>query len=135
MKKFLSMTLALIMILTAIMTMAPLSVLAEGDGAPASATPITPDTTWYDASKSSFDISTAAQWLGLAQLVAAETTAGEVTSGKTFNLKADIDLNPGWDASVTVEDREGVLYAVIPDAPVNVGGHINTFKGTLNGNG
>ena len=134
MKKILSMTLALLMVITAVITCAPVSAIAaDGD-----ATVIAPDTTWYDASKTSFDISTAAQWYGLAKLISEETTAGSVTSGKTFNLVADIDLNPGWNAAVTVTKKDdGKNYAALPAAPVNSANvaRLNTFAGTLNGNG
>ena len=134
MKKILSMTLALLMVITAIITCAPVSAIAaDGD-----ATVIAPDTTWYDASKTSFDISTAAQWYGLAKLISEETTAGSVTSGKTFNLVADIDLNPGWNAAVTVtrksDDKD---YATAPATPANAANVVRfeTFAGTINGNG
>ena len=49
----------------------------------------TVDTSWYDASKDTFEISTAAELAGLAKLV----NGGNNFSGKTIKLTADIDLN------------------------------------------
>ena len=49
----------------------------------------TVDTNWYDASKDTFEISTAAELAGLAKLV----NDGTNFSGKTIKLTADIDLN------------------------------------------
>ena len=125
MKKILSMTLALLMVITAIITCAPVSAIAaDGD-----ATVIAPDTTWYDASKTSFDISTAAQWYGLAKLISEETTAGSVTSGKTFNLVADIDLNPGWDAST----KKAPTVTEDNPSPYTWTLHSSSFNGTFDG--
>jgi hypothetical protein len=51
------------------------------------------DTSWFDSSKSSFTINTAAELAGLAELV----NSGTNFSGKTINLGADIDLlNLEW---------------------------------------
>lgn len=58
---------------------------------------ITADTSWYAADKTSFSISSASQLLGFAKLLQTGTTF----EGKTINLTADIDLNPGWVASAT----------------------------------
>ena len=49
----------------------------------------TVDTSWYDASKDTFEISTAAELAGLAKLV----NGGNNFSGKTIKLTADLDLN------------------------------------------
>ncbi|MBO5355402.1 MAG: right-handed parallel beta-helix repeat-containing protein [Clostridia bacterium] len=47
------------------------------------------DTTWYDASKDEFTLSTGAQLAGLAEIV----NAGDSFEKKTVKLDADIDLN------------------------------------------
>ena len=99
------------------------------------------DTSWYSADENEFDISTASQWYGLAKLIANETTAGSVTNGKTFNLTADIDLNPGFNADVStiIPDGQTSRKAVFPAAPAKeaagYSARFNYFAGTLNGNG
>ena len=49
---------------------------------------------------------------------------------QTLMLMNDIDLNPGWNADVTVGDT-----IVFPEAPAVVWTPINNFKGTFDGNG
>ena len=63
------------------------------------------------------------------ELLAAFEEHGDF-EGKTLKLTADIDLNPNWDASVTIGDT-----VVFPEAPATVWPEIATFKGTLDGNG
>ncbi|MBQ8849064.1 MAG: hypothetical protein IJ011_01870 [Clostridia bacterium] len=74
---------------------------------------------WYNASGSSFEITTPQQLLGFSQLLA----AGNNFSGQTVTLGADIDLNEGW----TVGD--GV--------PTNKWADVGAkkFAGTFDGNG
>ena len=55
----------------------------------------TADVTWYDASQTSFDISTPEQLAGLAQLV----NTGTSFSGVSLNLTADIWLNADNDST------------------------------------
>ena len=50
-------------------------------------------------------------------------------SGKTFKLTADIDLNPGWNAAVTVAND----VATFPTAPTYVWSQIDNFYGVLDG--
>lgn len=70
------------------------------------------DTAWYDATKSVFDLSTAEELAGLAQLV----NSGVNFYGKTVNLTEDINLaNKPW-------------------TPIGTGLQIN-FQGVFNGNG
>lgn len=89
----------------------------------------TADISWYDATESSFDISTPEQLAGVAQLMTNQTTNFE---GKTLNLTDDIWLNATGDstnnwtpiggyASATGEDT----YSSSPYA----------FRGTFKGNG
>ena len=85
-----------------------------------------PDTSWYSADKSVYYIYDANDLLGFANLAA----AGNNFAGKTVMLMANIDLNPGWDASVTIGDT-----VVFPNAPANVWPEIATFSGTIDGNG
>ena len=88
------------------------------------------DSTWYTGAEnkeSVYYIYDAADLLGFAQLG---------NSGATFNcavvkLMADIDLNPGWNASTNVTNK----IVSLPEAPVNTWNSIPTFKGTLDGNG
>ena len=51
-------------------------------------------------------------------------------SGKTIMLMADIDLNPGWSADVTIGNT-----VQFPSAPANVWPIVATFKGVFDGNG
>ena len=85
-----------------------------------------PDTGWYNADKSVYYIYDANDLLGFANLAA----AGNTFEGKTVMLMADIDLNEGWSADVTIGET-----VVFPSAPANVWPEISTFKGTLDGNG
>ena len=55
---------------------------------------------------------------------------GGTFEGKTIMLMNDIDLNPGWSAKVTIDDKVN-----FPSAPTNVWPVISEFKGTLDGNG
>lgn len=73
----------------------------------------TTDITWYDDSKNEFEISTAAQLAGLAQLVSGKKTFSE----KTIKLMADINLggHPWTPIGGTVPKKN--------------------FSGTFNGNG
>lgn len=136
MKRFLSALLAVFMIATLICVPA----FAEGEGAEATA--ITPDTSWYteNTSASTFYINDAADLLGWAELareyLADGTTKNpsrQLFQGKTIKLTADIDLNPGWDASVTVDpDTKEVT---LPSVPTNVFFGIVLFRGVFDGQG
>ena len=80
------------------------------------------DTTWYDASKTEFVLTTAGQLRGLAGLInaAADLDAAKaVTAGKTFKLGANIYLNPVSNSNVP-------YYYWTP---------MVTFDGTLDGQG
>ncbi len=76
------------------------------------------DTSWYNADKNSFEISTTAQLAGLSVLV----NSGTSFEGKTINLISDIDTY--GDASV-----EKARFFV------SIGSQANPFKGTFNGLG
>ena len=86
----------------------------------------TADITWYDASQTSFDISTPEQLAGVAQLVNNGTASFE---GKTLNLTADIWLNSTGDST----------YNWIPiggGSPSSEStGTGNSFRGNFNGHG
>ena len=101
------------------------------------AAPVSADTSWYDPSKSVFEISTAAELLGFVQLAATASAenpgADNYFAGKTFKLTADIDLNPGWSGRVDVGG--GRTAAVAPVVPDNVWTVIPSFSGTLDGQG
>ena len=83
MKKIISIILS-VMMLIGIMAAYPVS--AE------EATPITPDTSWYNDTDSEFVITTAAQLLGIASVVNGNSG---YFKNKTIKLGADIVLNEG----------------------------------------
>ena len=88
------------------------------------------DTSWYDKDATVLFIEDAADFLGLAEIYASE---GDKFAGKTIELTADIDLNPGWDATVTVDATTKAV--TLPAAPANVFGGITEFQGTFDGRG
>ena len=84
----------------------------------------------YDGTEKSNMIFTVSNAAGL--LYAAELSrSGVQFTGQTLKLTADIDLNPGWNAHVTVENGKGTL----PEAPGVVFPGFVTLSGTLDGNG
>lgn len=85
------------------------------------------DTSWYNASANTFEISTPEQLLGLSVLGQTETF-----EGKTIKLTADIDLNPNWDATTIVDSAANVTLA---DPANNKWTAIPMFKGTIDGQG
>ena len=105
MKKIIALVLALMMVLPMMMFTA-------------SADTITPDTSWYDASKTEFTITTVEQLYGLASL-----SANNSFAGKTIKLGADITVNEG-DASKWASQ-----------APAYVWSPIRSFAGTFDGQG
>ncbi|MBQ3638991.1 MAG: hypothetical protein II955_00535 [Clostridia bacterium] len=90
---------------------------------------ITPDTLWYEGheSDSEYILTTPAQVLGFVKL----GSEGNTFQEKTIKLGADIDLNPGWDATVSV--KGGV--ATYPTVPLNKWDMILQFSGILDGQG
>ena len=116
MKKFLSILLAL---LTLGFATAPVSAQSVWDG--------TADVTWYDASQTSFDLSTPEQLAGVAQLV----NSGTATfSGMTLNLTADIWLNSDNDSTNNWVPIGGSATATGEDQSAG-----NAFQGVFNGHG
>ena len=88
----------------------------------------TADVTWYNDSKSSFEISTAAELAGLAQLV----NGGNTFEGKTITLANDIVLNEG----VLKENGELNDNASNFKQWTSIGkGFYYQFKGSFDGNG
>lgn len=83
---------------------------------PASAAPLTADTSWYDSSKTEFEIGTAAQLMGIAAL-------NNSFAGKTIKLTADITVNEGQAASWANA------------APETSWSPIRAFAGTFDGQG
>ena len=90
------------------------------------------DTSWYseDDEDGIFFIEDAADFLGLAQIF---DETGDNFANKTIELTADIDLNPGWDATVTVDATTKAV--TLPATPANVFAGIKKFAGTLDGKG
>ena len=84
------------------------------------------DTSWYREDKNVYYIYDANDLLGFAKLAA----DGNSFSGKTVKLMADINLNPDWNADVTVGSK-----VIFPVLPVNTWPNIASFGGTLDGNG
>ena len=84
------------------------------------------DTSWYQADATEFQIATAEQLAGLAQLV----NAGITFEGKTIKLTADILLNDTKDWENWDENTEE-LNAWTPIGNSNA----NPFNGTLDGGG
>lgn len=86
----------------------------------------TADVSWYDATQSSYDISTPEQLAGVAQLVNNGTTTFD---GKTLNLTADIWLNSTGDSTNNwVPIGGGSPTSESPSTG-------NAFKGHFNGHG
>ncbi|MBR6332878.1 MAG: hypothetical protein IKR77_00600, partial [Bacteroidales bacterium] len=84
----------------------------------------TSDINWYDATQTSFDISTPEQLAGVAQLV----NDGTATfSGKTLNLTADIWLNSNGS---TVNNWVPIGGAATPTGEASDQG--NAFQGAFN---
>ena len=112
MKKILSIILSILMLTASFAVMAVPASAADA---------ITADSTWYDESKTTLVISDAADLLAFAAQIDAKNTF----VGKTVELAADVDLNPGWVASTT--------------APTNVWDitncGVNGFWGTFDGKG
>ena len=111
----------LLFVLLAVLTLgfaaAPLSAQTVWDG--------TADVTWYDASQTSFDISTPEQLAGLAQLV----NTGTSFSGVSLNLTNDIWLNSTGDSTNNWTPIGG--GSPTGESP-STG---NAFKGNFNGHG
>ena len=88
---------------------------------------LTPDTSWYSATATTFEISTPEQLMGLSVLAQEFDFANQ-----TIKLTADIDLNPAWDATTLVSSAGKVTLA---DPANNVWTSIPVFKGTFDGQG
>lgn len=66
------------------------------------------------------------------------SSSGKTYEGELITLMNDIDLNPGWDATVNVTDisADGKTYTVgLPTAPAVKWNPIKEFKGIFDGNG
>ncbi|MBE6590728.1 MAG: MBL fold metallo-hydrolase [Ruminococcaceae bacterium] len=113
MKKIISIVLALVMIV-------PMMCFSAS-----AAASITPDTSWYDASKSEFVIDSAADLYGFAQLA----NGGNTFAGKTVKLGADITINEGKASDwALAQDNDSFLeLELIRWTPIN--GFAGTFDG------
>lgn len=104
--------------------------------------PLIADYSWYDQSQTEFTITTAAELLGLVELTnihggiskthtlndkIGSADASTLTSGKTFKLGANINLNPG-----TTFHADGTWTG---NDPVSGWGAIQAFCGTFDGCG
>ena len=87
----------------------------------------TADISWYDASETSFDISTPEQLAGVAQLV----NSGSATfNGMTLNLTADIWLNADNDSTNNWIPIGGSATATGEEQSSG-----NAFRGVFNAHG
>ena len=120
MKRLLSLMLAAMLLFA----LAAVPTVAEGSD-PTGA--ISPDTAWYSAEKTEFELRTAAEVLGFLQLAQNNDFAG-----KTVRLTEDIDLNPGATVGLTQLDESHYAF---PTKPANVWTKIPLWKGTLDGGG
>lgn len=87
----------------------------------------TADITWYNTGETSFDISTAEQLAGVAQLV---NNQGVTFNGVTLNLTAEIWLNGEQDSTNNWIPIGGSAIATGESATTG-----NAFEGHFNGNG
>lgn len=90
---------------------------------------LAPDLSWYHADDHVYYIDDAADLFGLASL----SQAGETFAGKTIKLTADIDLNPGWTANVSV--NASTKAVTLSSAAPNAFPGLASFAGTLDGQG
>lgn len=128
MKKNFSRILAVLLMLCMLIGVIAIPTYATEDEVSAEA--ISPDTSWYtgeEVREIVYELYDAADLLGLSVLGNEGVTFG----GATVKLMADIDLNPGWDATTVVNEKE-VTFA---EAPATVWNSIPTFEGILDGNG
>ena len=128
MKKYISLSLMLAMLFGLAVVFTGIPVMAEEP----TNTLIEADTSWYDANEdaSVFFISDAADLLGLSVL---SFERGISFGDKTIELTADIDLNPGWSAAVTVD--ADTKQVTVPEVPLNFYEGVSTFAGTFDGRG
>jgi hypothetical protein len=115
MKKALSILLTILMTLAGFVSRAQAQTIWDG----------TADISWYDASQSSFDISTPEQLAGVAQLV----NTGTSFDGKTLNLTTDIWLNYTGDSTNNWTPIGG--GSPTSESPETG----NSFQGAFNGHG
>lgn len=99
----------------------PFSLMTVGNPATVDVWDKTANTEWYNEESSVFEISTAAQLAGLAQLV----NSGNSFSGKTIKLTADIRLNS--------EDVPVKTDSYTPNNWTPIGTATNPFKGNVSG--
>ncbi|MBR6176041.1 MAG: hypothetical protein IKQ52_10750, partial [Bacteroidales bacterium] len=116
MKKFYLFSMISLMMLFGILPRAQAQTIWDG----------TADISWYDATQTSFDISTPEQLAGVAQLV----NSGTSFQGATLNLTADIWLNAN---GVNTNNWTPIGGAATPTSEEASSG--NSFRGAFNGHG
>ena len=87
------------------------------------------DTSWYTGAENKtivYELYDAADLLGFSAL----GNEGITFKSVIVKLMANIDLNPGWDATTVVNGKEVTLA----EAPANVWDSITTFEGVFDGN-
>ena len=89
---------------------------------------IPPDKSWWTATGTTFEISTAAQFLGIGELL----TDGVDFDGQTIKLTANIDVNPGWSADAYMKNYTDGDDWTIALAPSNVWAVKRVDKGLKN---
>jgi hypothetical protein len=119
MKKILQLTMICLMAVFGLLPLAQAQTVWDG----------TADISWYDATETSFDISTPEQLAGVAQLMTSQTTN---FSGITLNLTADIWLNADNDSTYNWVPIGGDATAS-GEATNNSSAY--AFSGTFNGHG
>jgi hypothetical protein len=115
MKRTIKMTVALLL---ALAVMIPMTVIGTFAAEAATTPTYAANPNWKANDDGVFEIATAEDLLAFA----AKRTANANYKDKTIVLTADIDLNPGWDASTKTE-------------PANIWASMWNFQGTLDGQG
>lgn len=153
-RNLLSLLLAFSMILALAIPIFSVVAVADTDQTTATQTgKIEPDLSWYLGHENDtvFEISTAAQLLGLMEMhkdyylsdgtekVQYKEDRAKL-AGKTIELTADIDLNPGWDATTTVNGANGTgpssSYTItLPESAPNKWYPMGGFQCIFDGNG
>ena len=123
MKKLLSILLATLMIVASFTFVSFATDTEEADP-----NLITPDKSWWTATGTTFEISTAAQFLGIADLL----TDGVTFDGQTIKLTANINLNPDWSAETYMKNYTDGDDWTVALAPTNVWGVAKVEKGLKN---
>ena len=123
MKKLLSILLATLMIVASFTFVSFATDTEEADP-----NLIPPDKSWWTATGTTFEISTAAEFLGIGELL----TDGVDFDGQTIKLTANIDVNPGWSADAYMKNYTDGDDWTVALAPSNVWAVKRIDKGQKN---